>query len=145
MAIKLNSYINFNGNGRAALDFYQSIFGGSVESDTFKEFNEKSGGSMPMPEEDADKLMHASLTAEHLELMISDVPSTWPPAATESNITLALNGDDEATLRRYWEQLSEGGAIVQPLESAPWGDIFGSLTDKFGVTWMIDIVPAGEN
>ena len=87
MTVKLTSYINLDGSGREALDFYHSIFGGTVESDTFGEFNEKSGGAMPMPDEDKDKIMHASLTGDHVELMISDVPSTWEvPAAKESNI-----------------------------------------------------------
>jgi len=143
MTVKLTSYINLDGSGREALDFYHSIFGGTVESDTFGEFNEKSGGAMPMPDEDKDKIMHASLTGDHVELMISDVPSTWEvPAAKESNIILALSGDDETVLRGYWDRLSEGGTIVQPLEKAPWGDYFGNVTDKFGVSWMVDIGPA---
>lgn len=141
MAIKLNSYINFNGNAKEAIDFYHGIFGGTVDSDTFGEFNEQSGGAMPMPDEDKDKIMHASLTGDHIEIMISDVPSTWPKMTTESNIVLALNGDDEATLRGYWDALSVGGKVTQPLEAAPWGDVFGSVVDKFGVSWMFDIVP----
>lgn len=141
MAIKLNSYINFNGNAKEALDFYHGIFGGTVASDTFGEFNEQSGGAMPMPDEDKDKIMHASLNGEHIEIMISDVPSTWPKMTTESNIVLALNGDDEATLRTYWDKLAVDGKVTQPLEAAPWGDVFGSVVDKFGVSWMFDIVP----
>lgn len=142
MSVKITSYINFNGNGREALDFYQSVFGGRLESDTFGEFNQQSNNSMPMPEQDNDKIMHAQLFGEHIELMISDVPSTWPPATTESNIVLSLSGDEDAVLRGYWDKLADGGKIVQPLESAPWGDVFGSVTDKFGVTWMVNISPA---
>lgn len=139
MTVKITSYLNFNGNAKDALDFYSGIFGGSVDSDTFKEFNDASGGAMPMPTEDNDKIMHATLTGDHIELMISDVPSTWPPMPGSSNITLALSGDDEPTLRGYWHKLADGGVISQELEAAPWGDIFGSLTDKFGTTWMFDI------
>lgn len=142
MAVKLTSYINFNGEGKEALDYYHSVFGGTVESDTFGEFDEKSGGAMPTSPEDKDKLMHATLTGEHVELMISDAPSTWPAMPTVSNIVLSLSGDDEATLRGYWDKLSADGTITQPLEAAPWGDTFGSLTDKFGVSWMVDIEPA---
>lgn len=142
MAIKLTSYINFNGNGKEALEFYHGIFGGTVESDTFGEFNEQSGGAMPTPDEDKDKLMHAQLTGEHVELMISDVPSTWPAMPEASNIVLSLSGSDDAKLREYWDKLADGGKITQPLEQAPWGGTFGSLTDKFGVSWMVDIEPA---
>lgn len=142
MGIKLTSYINFNGNATEALAFYHGVFGGEVTSDTFKAFNEKSGGNMPMPEQDADKIMHASLVGDHIELMISDTPSIMPSSPTVSNIVLALSGDDETTLRRYWDKLADGGTVTQPLEAAPWGDTYGSLTDKFGVSWMIDIEPA---
>lgn len=139
MTVKLTSYINLNGNAAQALDFYQSIFGGTVDSDTFGEFNEESGGAMPVLAEDNDKIMHATLTAEYFELMVSDYPNSWTDTPTVSNITLALNGDDEAVLRGYWDKLIDGGTIQQPLEAAPWGDIFGSVTDKFGVSWMFDI------
>lgn len=139
MSLKLTSYINLNGNAKEALDFYHSVFGGTVASDTFGEFNEQSGGAMPVSPEDTDKIMHATLTGDYIELMISDVPSSWPPMTKDSNIVLALNGDDEVVLRGYWEKLTNGGTITQPLEAAPWGDTFGSVTDKFGVSWMFDI------
>lgn len=141
MSVKLTSYINFNGNATEAITFYQRIFGGTVDSDTFGEFNETSGGAMPVPEEDNNKIMHATLTAEHVELMISDYPSSWENTPSESNITLSLSGDDDATLRSYWNQLTEGGTINEPLQVAPWGDAFGSVTDAFGVSWMVNISP----
>lgn len=142
MAVKLTSYINLNGNAKEALAFYHGIFGGTVASDTFGEFNKQSGGAMPVAPEDTDKIMHATLSGEYIELIVSDVPSSWPAMTSESNIVLALNGDNENTLRGYWEALREGGKITQPLEAAPWGDIFGSVTDKFGVSWMLDIAPS---
>jgi len=145
VSVKLTSYINFNGNAGEAIKFYQSIFGGTVDSDTFGEFNETSGGAMPMPEEDNDKIMHASLTGEYVELMISDYPSAWENKPSESNIVLSLSGDDDATLRSYWSQLTEGGTINEPLEVAPWGDAFGSVTDKFGVSWMVNISPVAQS
>lgn len=73
--------------------------------------------------------------------MVSGVPSSQPNMTSESIIVLDLNGDNEATLRRYWAALKDGGNVTQPLEAAPWGDIFGSVTDKFGVSWMLDITP----
>lgn len=139
MTVKLTSYINFNGTAAQALDFYQSIFDGTIDSDTFGGFNEKSGNAMPVPAEDNDKIMHATLTTDYFELMVSDYPSSWTDTPTVSNITLTLNGDDETVLRGYWHNLIVDGTIQQPLETAEWGDIFGSVTDKFGVSWMFDI------
>ncbi len=144
MSVKLTSYINFKGNAKDALEFYQSTFGGTVESDTFGGFNETSGGAMPVPEEDNDKIMHATLTGEYVELMISDYPSSWKNVPSESNITLSLSGDNDTVLRSYWDALVSSGTITQPLEVAPWGDAFGSVTDKFGVSWMVNISPTKE-
>ncbi len=141
MTVKLTSYINFNGNATQALEFYRSVFGGEVDSDTFGAFNEASGGAMPVDPQDNDKIMHATLTAEYVELMISDYPSHWKDVPSNSNITLSLSGDDDAVLRKYWSALAEGGTIEQPLEVAPWGDAFGSIKDKFGVSWMVNITP----
>ena len=53
---------------------------------------------------------------------------------------MSLNGDNEAELRGYWQKLSEGATIEAPLETAPWGDTFGMLKDKFGVDWMVNIL-----
>jgi PhnB protein len=138
MTVKLTSYINFNGNAAEAIEFYQSVFGGKVDSDTFRSF---ASPEMPVVDADLDKIMHASLIADNgIELMASDTPTGMPFQAA-SQITLSLSGDDEETLRGYWEKLGEGGNITVPLEKAPWGDTFGMLTDKFGISWMVDIGP----
>lgn len=140
MTVKLNSYINFNDNTKEAMDFYQSVFGGKIYSDTFGAFADK----MPSDPADADKIMHAYLKGDNgIELMASDTP-TGMEFHTGAQITLTLNGDNETLLRSYWDKLSQGGTVTVPLEAAPWGDTFGMLTDKFGVNWMVDIGPLQE-
>lgn len=138
MAVLLNPYINFDDNAREALEFYQSVFGGDLNVSTFADFG---GGESPA---DADKVMHGQLTTEAGQtLMAADTPSsmTYQSAA---GISLSLSGDDDATLRRYWDGLAEGGSIVQPLEVAPWGDAFGMLVDRFGISWLVNIAGPGQ-
>lgn len=136
--VKLNSYISFKDNAAEAMDFYKSVFGGKIYSDTFASF---ASDEMPVAEADKDKIMHAYLQGDDgVELMAADTPTSME-YQEGSRITLTLNGDDEVKLRGYWDKLSEGGIITMPLEKAPWGDIFGMLTDKYGVCWMIDIGP----
>lgn len=138
MTVKLNSYINFNGNAKAAIEFYQSIFGGETFMDTFGSF---ASAEMPVDEADKDKIMHAYLKGDDgIELMASDVPKGMP-FQEGAQISLTLNGDDEATLRGYWDKLAVDGKVTMPLEKAPWGDVFGMITDKFGINWMVDIGP----
>ncbi len=138
MTAKLNSYLHFNGNAKEAMDFYASVFGGEVYSDTFGKF---ASDQMPVAEADTDKIMHGFLKGDNgIELMGSDTPSHMEFQAG-ARISLTLNGDDEALLRGYWDKLSEGSAVTVPLAQSPWGDTFGMLTDKFGIDWMINIGP----
>ena len=69
--------------------------------------------------------------------MAADVPMSMD---VSPNGTVSLSGDDEATLRRYWDGLTGGGTVTVPLEKAPWGDTFGMCTDRFGVRWMVNIL-----
>lgn len=136
MPTQLNPYIAFKGNAREAMQFYHSVFGGTLNMNTYKEFQASQD-----PSED-DKIMHAQLEGENgLVIMGADTPEgmEYNPG---TNISISLSGENEAELRKYYENLSAGGTIVEPLEKAPWGDTFGMLMDKFGVHWMVNI--AGE-
>jgi PhnB protein len=59
-----------------------------------------------------------------------------------NNFSMSLSGDNETELRGFFDALAAGGTVTMPLEKAPWGDTFGMLNDKFGVTWMVNISPA---
>jgi PhnB protein len=133
MQSKLNSYINFKNNAREAIQFYQSVFGGKLTMSTFKEFQASED-----PSED-NLIMHAELESENgITLMASDTPARmeYRPG---TNISLSLSGENKAELTAYFEKLSAGGTVTQPLEDSPWGDMFGMLTDKFGIGWLVNI------
>lgn len=132
MTTKLNPYINFNGNAKEAMEFYKDAFGGKLTMSTFKE-----SGNPDLAQ--ADQIMHAMLVADNgMTLMASDTPSHFEYKPGK-NISVSLSGDDESELKGYWEKLSQGGNIMQPLATAPWGDQFGMLTDKFGIQWLVNI------
>jgi PhnB protein len=139
MQSRLNPYINFDGKTREAMEFYHSVFGGKLDMSTY--------GDMPMPdmdESEKSKIMHAMLEAENgIVFMAADTPNHMKYDAG-NNISLSLSGDNEEELRGYWEKLSDGGNIFQPLEKAPWGDTFGMLTDKFGIQWLVNITGSKE-
>lgn len=133
MAVQLNPYLNFRDNARAAMEFYHSVFGGELTSNTFADFN------APVEDAEKDLVMHSQLVADNgLVLMAADTPShmEFNPG---SNFAVSLSGDDEATLRGYWDKLSDGANVGMPLDKAPWGDTFGMLVDKFGISWLVNI------
>ncbi len=133
MTVRLNPYLNFRDTARPAMEFYHSIFGGDLQLSSFAEMHASDD-----PAED-DKIMHGMLEAPNgLVVMGADTPNAmeYTPA---TGFAVSLSGDDEADLRRYWDGLSDGGAVVMPLEQAPWGDTFGMCVDKFGISWMVNI------
>lgn len=133
MTSRLNPYISFTGDARAAMNYYEGVFGGSLTLNTFSEF-----GAPDSP--DADKIMHGMLeTGSGFTLMGADTP-TGTEHKPGNNITVSLSGDDSDELHGYWEKLSDGGTISVPLEKQMWGDEFGMCEDRFGIAWMVNIV-----
>ena len=132
MTSRLNPYISFDGDARQAMEFYEQVFGGNLQVNTFGDF-----GMADSP--DANKVMHAHLeTSSGFVLMAADTP-TGMQFEPGSRISVSLSGDDDAALRGYWEKLCEGGTVRMPLEKQMWGDEFGMCTDRFGVGWLVNI------
>ena len=132
MSSRLNPYLSFSGNTKEAMEFYKSVFGGTLDLNTFGEYGEQDPDL-------ADKVMHAQLETDNgFTLMASDPPPGMEIQAG-NNMAISLSGDDAGALRGYWDKLSAGGNIQMPLEKQMWGDTFGMCTDKFGLPWMVNI------
>ena len=134
MAATLNPYLSFRDNAREAMNFYQSVFGGELTLSTFGEFQASEDPA------EAEKIMHGMLTTtQGLVLMGADTPNSME-FSSGSSISISLSGEDEGELRGYYDKLSGGGGTVTvPMEQAPWGDIFGMCTDKYGVSWLVNV------
>jgi len=132
VASRLNPYLSFDGDAKAAMEFYRTVFGGELALNTFGDL----AGDAP----NGDKIMHAMLdTSSGFTLMGADNPphEEYKPGNTMS---VSLSGDDVDELRGYWDLLSTGGGtIAVPLEKQMWGDEFGMCTDRFGVTWLVNV------
>ena len=131
MASRLNPYLNFDGNARQAMEFYAGVLGGELTLNTFGELG---GPDAPTP----DNIMHGQLVSERgYWLMGADTAPGMD--APPGNSAVSISGDDGDALRGYFEALGDGGQVTVPLEKQMWGDEFGMLTDRFGITWMINI------
>lgn len=133
---KLNPYLMFNGDCKAAMEFYKSCFGGTLTMQTYGE------GGIPGPEKQKSMIMHAMLDNEWMTLMGSD-GSGHIPVTMGNNVQVSLSGTDPK-LKEMFTALSAGGKVSMPMEMAPWGDEFGMFTDKFGVHWLMNIMPSKQ-
>ena len=131
----LTPYINFRGTTQEAMEFYHSIFGGEYTRSTFADF-----GVLPPEHPHASATMHSQIVAGDVRLMAADYIEGFSPAVTfGNNVTMAIAGSEKEQLESWFLQLAEGGTIAQPLGSAPWGALYGALTDKFGTYWQFNI------
>lgn len=126
----LYPYLFFKGTCREALQFYQGIFGGTLEVNSYDDLPEMSN------ESNKGWLMHGQLNSNNIVIMASDTEQASPVA---KKVSLSINGDNEEQLREMFAKLSEGGEVISELQKEFWGDIFGVTVDKFGVEWMIAI------
>jgi PhnB protein len=140
-------HLNFSGDARAALEFYATAFGGQSFARTYGEFG------MPTGLPDTDKVVFGQVVAPNgFTVMAYDVPGAGAGPATGSthrengttvtdqSFFIALNAEtlDEAT--GYWAALEAGATVVEPLAASAWSAGFGMLTDRFGVTWLFNVV-----
>lgn len=134
MTIKTTTHLNFRGDARAALTFYQSVFRGALVAITYADAH-----AVTDPAE-ADRIIWGQVAAEDgFHVMAYDVPSAtaWHPG--EIPFFVSVRGDDASQLTSYWTKLSDGATIVQPLGPSGFSPLYGMVRDRFGVTWVLDL------
>ena len=135
--MKFTPYLNFNGNCKEAFEFYQSVFGGKI--DTMMTFGE-SPMAAEVPESARNLIIHVSLNAGDAWLLGSDVPPgmTYEKPASTS-VTVAL--EDVTEGKRIFDALAEGGNVQMPFDKTFWAEGFGAVTDRYGTPWMVNCGP----
>ena len=131
----INTYLNFNGNTEEAFNFYKSVFGG--EFITVQRFKD-APGCEGMKAADQEKLMHIALPVGGGILMGTDITDPMPAATYGTGISLSIDTENEEEAKRLFDGLSAEGKATMPLEKMFWNALFGMLTDKFGIQWMIN-------
>ena len=128
----LTPYLFFDGRCKEALDFYSECLSGEI---TFLQtFAEGSEGAQPGME---NRVMHANFNADNVAFMASDtMPDADAPKG--SAITLCLDFSDPDEQARVFHELGEGGEVTMALQDTFWGARFGMVTDKFGISWMVN-------
>lgn len=122
-------YLHFSGNARDVLAFYGEVFGCGVQLHTFGEFNRSDGP--------ADAVAHGYLVDGPVALFAADVTGDEPSFRCAGMMLSLLGTAPPPTLREWFSGLSEGGRIVDDLQTRPWGASDGQVIDRYGVHWLI--------
>lgn len=134
MSITTTPHLNFRGQAKEALTFYQSVFGGEITIVTYKDAH------AVQIEQEADQVMWGQvISRDGFHIMAYDVPSSLAYNEGIIPVFVSVSGSDAAELKDYWAGLSEGAEIVHPLSPSGWSPLYGMIRDRFGITWVLDI------
>ncbi len=121
-------YVWFPGNAAEALSFYRDVFDGELELHTFEEFGRTDGPP--------DAIAHGVLSGR-VPLYGTDAVA-GESSVSQTGVSVALLGTaDGDTLSGWFERLSEGADVIDPLQKRPWGATDGQLVDRYGIRWLI--------
>ncbi|MDQ1084547.1 MULTISPECIES: glyoxalase/bleomycin resistance/extradiol dioxygenase family protein [Microbacterium] len=136
MSTSLVVYISFSGAAREAMTFYQTVFGGELAIHTFADF-----GVSDAP---AEGVMHSELRADGFTVMGADAFGEPAAGWGKGRVQAAFMSDETDRVRGFYDRFVERGAeVVTPLEKQVWGDLYGEVTDPWGVAWMFNIAAPG--
>ena len=125
------TYLNFDGQTRDAMTFYQKALGGKLDIMTFGDAH------VPGAEGFENRIMHARLESGPLVLMASDTMPGMPfTKGNNFHINIDCSSNDEQD--KLFSALGESGKVIMPLADQFWGARFGMLTDRYGVNWMFN-------
>ncbi|THG32448.1 VOC family protein [Glaciibacter flavus] len=151
MSITTTTHLNFRGEARSALGFYQSVFGGRTTIATYGDFG------MPADLPGSENVVFGQVeAADGFRVMAYDIPGKPSAAAETASSTrrengltitdqpffVSVRGETLDEVRGYWDELAVGASILEPLAASAWSAGFGMLTDSFGVTWILDVATA---
>lgn len=142
MSVNTTPHINFLGQAREALSFYQSVFGGEISLATYADIHAVEEGGQP------DHVAFGRVEAPNgFAIMAYDVqPSKrYDPGVNSFYVT--LQGTDGNEIKPLWNALAASAKqTLVPLAPAPFAPLYGMLTDRYNITWIIgaDTTPATD-
>lgn len=135
MTLRMNPYLVLNGNAREAIQFYAEALGAEIVG--IQSFGEMPANpDFPLPEEAKDRVSHGLIRVGEAEIMFSD---SFPGQTVQQggNVTICILTDDPERSRTLFDALKQGGQVQMPLQETFWSPAYGTVTDKYGVTFQI--------
>lgn len=141
--MKIVTSLSFRGQCREAFEFYARVLGGKITA--AHTYGEAPPG-MPVSDDKKAWLMHCWLDVGDQSLMGADMDIQWAPNIDKpkNGFDVTLHTSDLAEARRWYDQLSDGGKQVMPFAETFWSPGYGALVDRFGVPWMVNVMPSAD-
>ncbi len=137
MTVQATTHLNFRGQAREALDFYRFVFGGEQTIITYGDFGATQDAAQ------AKHVIWGQVASDQgFRIMAYDVQPEKPWSPGENAFYVSVRGTSAEEITAYWEKLREGASVLQPLGASAWSPLYGMLTDRFGVTWVLDVSAA---
>jgi PhnB protein len=137
--MKIHAYLNFEDKTEEAFRFYEKVLGGKL-TEIYR------FGIMPPQEgfeltaEQKNRVMHVALQLPDGQMIMGSdmLPGMGPKRVEGNNFSMSVHPTSRQEADRIFGALAEGGTVMMPMADQFWGDYFGSLTDRFGVNWMVN-------
>jgi PhnB protein len=128
--MKLDIYLNYNGNCEPAFRFYETHLGGKI---TMMMRHGEEPNQTNVPADWKNKILHARIEIGETVLMGADIPGAEPMRS--AYLTLSVDSDEIAD--RLYALLSEGGQVFMKMAETFFASRFAMLRDRFGTSWML--------
>jgi PhnB protein len=129
------AYLNFNGNCKEAMEFYEQVFGGKI---TIMMSGAESPMAAMIPAESAHRIIHARLVMEDGGTLYAGDCHQEQAYGGIKGVSLTMNYPTTEQATRVFNALAEGGEIIMPMQATFWAAGWGMLTDRFGTSWGIN-------
>lgn len=124
---------NQRGKAKEAIDFYTSTFKNSeLKHIEYFEGNEHGGRT--------GEVKHAVFSIAGQKYMAMDaMDSIEKDCSFNHAVSINFSCDAEEEINTLYSRLLEGGSVLMPLDNYGFGKKFGWLSDKYGVSWQVDL------
>ncbi len=135
MTVQTTTHLNFRGQAREALEFYRFVFGGERTIVTYGDLGTTQDAAQ------AEQVIWGQVASDQgFRIMAYDVQPEKPWNPGENAVYVSVRGTSPEEITAHWEKLRVGASVLQPLGASAWSPLYGMLTDRFGVTWVMDVV-----
>lgn len=110
----------YDENAKKAAEFYCSIFGGKIVSET-------------------EVVVNVDLLGQKI-MLLNGGPYFKKNASV--SFTVIVYSEEEA--QKFWDMLSVNGDVIMEFSSFPWSKMYGMVKDQYDVTWQILLKEMGN-